>query len=112
MRYCLCVISSLAIAGCSTVQSRRDDPPILQQTTAVSLQDFQGCFAERTAKHNVQYLPRRNGGTFSMGAGPQRHIFWVVDVDDLGSERRVSVYAPDSIWGQNREIIPDVQACL
>jgi len=106
------MISALALAGCSTLQSRRDDPPIFQQTTAISVQDFQGCFAEKTAKQDVQYLPRRNGGTFSSGAGTQRYILWVVDVDDLGAERRVTVHAVDSIWGPNKKIIAEVQACM
>lgn len=105
---------ALLLAGCSTTQSRRDDPPIFQQTTAAPLADIQGCIAETTAKQNVQFMPRRNGGTFTAGhtSAISRYVFWVIDVEDLGTERRVTVYAVDSIFGPDTKLIRQIQPCL
>jgi hypothetical protein len=105
----------LLLAGCSTVADRRADPPIFQRTSTVSLQAFQGCFANRMANQDIQYLPRGNGGTYTAGftaSGMPRYVTWLVDVDDLGSERRVTIYAVDSIRGPDKGIIADVEACL
>lgn len=101
----------VSLTACSTISSRRDEAPSLEQMTAKSLQDFQGCFAEKTANQDVAYLPRQNGATFSAGAGPQHYVFWVVDVDDLGQQRRVSVYAVNGPTARN-QAIPAVTACL
>lgn len=108
------ILLLLLLAGCSTVASRREDPPIFVADTAMSLADFEGCFAEKTAKEEVQHLPKRHGGTFSSGVTGAlgRYVSWLVDITDVGATRRVSVYAPDSIWGRNRHILPSVQACL
>jgi hypothetical protein len=99
-----------ALPACSTVQSRRDQPPVFEQTTSTSLKAFAGCFSDKTAKQDVQYLPRPNGATFSSGAGPQHFVFWVVDVDDLGDRRIAKVYAVNGPTARNMAI-PAVKAC-
>lgn len=99
------------LCACSTVESRREQTPVFQQLTAASLSTFQGCFAEKTASQDVSYLPKAGGGSFSAGAGPQHYVFWVVDVDDLGSQRRVSLYAVNAGTGRQMAL-PAIQACL
>jgi hypothetical protein len=99
-----------ALAGCSTVESRRDQPPVSERMTPVSLQQFQGCFAEHTARQHVEYLPRTNGGTFTSSGGPQNYIYWLVDVDDLGTARRIRVYSVSRKMA-NKLTIPPVTQC-
>jgi hypothetical protein len=99
-----------ALAGCSTVESRRDQPPVSERLTQVSLQQFQGCFAERTSGQHVEYLPRTNGGSFSASAGPQNYVSWVVDVDDLGTARRVRVFAVNRRLAE-KAAVPPVTQC-
>lgn len=111
MRF-LILASAVALCACSTVQSRRDKEPVFQQTTDKSVAAFQGCFAERTANLNgVQFLPRAKGGSFSNRGGPQAYVFWVVDIDDLGSERHVTLYAVNSGIARH-DALPAVMACL
>lgn len=105
------ILAAALLAGCSTVSSRRDNPPIFDQTTRVSLAAFQGCFGDRTAAQQVNYVPRTNGGSFSAGAGPQRYVFWVVDIDDLGTGRRIRVYAVNGAVAR-KDAIPSVLACM
>lgn len=105
------LLIGLFVTACSTVESRRSGPPVAVMVAKRSLQDFQGCFAQKTANLQVVYLPRANGGSFSAGAGPQRYISWVVDVDDLGPDRRVTVYALNSKVARG-SVLPAVEACL
>jgi len=106
----LALLLVFALSACSTVASRRDQAPDFTLSGGASLQQFQGCFAERTAKQQVVYLPRASGGSFSSGAGPQRYVAWLVDVDDLGASRRVSIHAVNSMIA--RQVAVDVRACL
>lgn len=108
------VISFLGLAACSTVESRREKPPVYEQTSSVPLRTFEGCFASRTAKRDVQYLPKTDGGSFTSGftaSGMPRYVNWVVDIADLGTQRRVSVYAVNSKLAR-QDAIPAVRACL
>lgn len=101
----------LLLSACSTVETRRAQMPKLEIYTVVGLSKLQGCFANQTSNQNVQYLPRENGGTFSMGAGPQRYVFWTVDIDDLGTQRRVRGYAINNITFA-KQLRPALSACL
>ena len=55
-------------------------------------------------------MPRGNGGTYTQTVN--HYVTWVVDIDDLGHERRATIYAVDSIAGPNQRIVRQVQACL
>lgn len=104
---------TVLLAGCSTIQIRREDPATFEQSTSKTLTEFSDCFVAATATADPQYLPRKNGATFSSGAGLYgRYVSWVVDIDDLGARRRVSLHAVDSIWGKNKAMIAKVQSCL
>lgn len=107
-----------ALSACSTIQTRRDDPPIFTGTTQRSLAEFQACFTNAMARdQGLRYLPRGTGGTYSSdvvsgGIVPNRYTLWVVDIDDAGSERRVAVYAAYAVPGPRRTLINQVQSCL
>jgi hypothetical protein len=101
-------IGFIALAGCSTLQSRLEGPPDFSRTTQTSLAAFQKCFVAATANQNVAYLPTGNGGTFTASAGPQDYVFWAVTIDDLGNERRVTVHAV----GSGKIVIREVESCL
>lgn len=105
---------ALLIGGCSTVESRRQGPPLFEQSTNRSLADFEGCFSNAVANQNeVRFMPRANGGTYSALIGfYQNFVPWVVDVDDLGATRRVTVHAGGSIWGPDKKTVRQVQACI
>jgi hypothetical protein len=87
-----------------------DDPPVFDRSTATTVAAFQGCFVPATANENVSYLPRANGAQFKSTAGPQNYVFWIVNIDDLGDQRRVTVHAINS--GIGNRITPKVQGCL
>ena len=107
----LLVIAALFLAGCSTVAARRDDPPIFVGSTGRSLVEFQGCFARQLDRETQPtFMPRGNGGTYTQTVN--HYVTWVVDIDDLGHERRATIYAVDSIAGPNQRIVRQVQACL
>lgn len=108
----LAAVAAGLVAGCSTVQARLDDPPIFSRTTPTTVGSFQSCFVAATANLNVNYLPRGNGGTFTSTAGPQNYVLWLVNIDDLGAERRVSVHAVDSIWGKDKRLPAIVESCI
>jgi hypothetical protein len=101
----------LLLAGCSTVDSRRQQAPVFQQSVSTPAKDFEGCFADKTAGQNVAYLPRARGGSFSAKAGPQNYVFWVVDIDDLGAERRIALYAVNSRLAR-KSALPAILACI
>lgn len=110
MRRFASVAAALVIAGCSTVQSRMDAEPMFTKTTAASLMDIQGCVTRATANENVNYLPTARGGMFKSTAGPQEYVFWLLSIDDLGSERRVSVRAVNR--GIGDKLVQKIQSCL
>ncbi len=89
-----------------------DDPPIFSRSTSTTLATFQSCFTAATAGENVNYLPRGNGGTYKSSAGPQDYVLWIVNIDDLGTERRVAIHAVDSMWGPNEGIVSKVEGCI
>ena len=71
---------------------------------------FNKCFVRATGNENVNYLPGLNGGTFKSTAGPQNYVFWLVTVDDQGSERRITVQAVNGAIG--RKAVAKVDGCL
>lgn len=103
-------VALLALAGRSTVESRREKAPYLEQMTPKSLADFQGCFAERVARQHVSYIPKLNGGSFSAHGGPQEYVYWVVDIDDLGAARRIRLYAINGGTARHAAI-PAISSC-
>jgi hypothetical protein len=110
MRALICLFS-LAVSGCSTVQSLRDDPPFVERSTAKSLAAVQGCIANATARQDVQFLPKQSGATLSAGvtAGASRFVTWVVDINDTGADRRVAVHATKA---NSKLVMPAVNSCL
>jgi hypothetical protein len=103
------LLLAVAITACSSVQSRMSDAPMFTRTTATSSAQFNECFVRATGNENVTYLPRLNGGTFKSSAGPQDYVFWLVTVDDLGNERRITVQAVNQAIG--RKAAHKVEAC-
>lgn len=105
------IVLFVILTGCSTTQSLQAKAPVFQQTTGASLAQVQGCIAQRTANQNVQYLPRPAGATFSGGVitGAARYVTWVADLDDLQSDRRVTVYATRA---NSKLILPAITACM
>lgn len=97
-----------ALSGCSTLQSRLAEAPNYSRMTAKTVSAFQACFVPTTANQNVNYLPRGNGGTFTATAGPQNYVMWAVTIDDLGTERRVSLHSV----GPNRAMVTKIEGCL
>ena len=87
-----------------------DRAPVFNQATAKPLTSIQGCITQATTSENVSYLPTEKGGMLKSTAGPQNYVFWIVNIDDLGTERRVTVHAINS--GIGNRIVPKVQACL
>lgn len=87
-----------------------DQPPVFSQTTAAPLTAIQGCITQATTNENVSYLPTERGGMLKSTAGPQNYVFWIVTIDDLGTERRVAVHAINE--GIGNKIVPKVQACI
>jgi hypothetical protein len=101
---------ALAASACSSVQSRMGDAPIFSQTTAASLTGLQGCITQATGNENVSYLPTATGGMFKSTAGPQDYVFWLLNIDDLGAKRRVTVRAVNSRLGE--KLVRKIQGCL
>ena len=104
------VAAALIVTGCSTVQSRMDAEPMFTKTTATPAATIQGCVTRATANENVNYLPTASGGMFKSTAGPQEYVFWLLNIDDLGAERRVSVRAVNRGIGQ--KLVEKIQSCL
>lgn len=117
MRRCI-LLAATVLSACSTIQARREDPPIFTGATQRSLVEFQSCFTNVMARdEGLRYLPRGTGGTYSSdvvsgGLAPTRYTVWVVDIDDAGSERRIAVYAVYAIPGPRRTLIRQVQGCM
>jgi hypothetical protein len=84
--------------------------PIFTQTTATPLATIQGCITRATANENVNYLPTATGGLFKSTAGPQEYVFWLLSIDDLGTERRVSVRAINR--GIGDKLVGKIRSCL
>lgn len=111
------VVVLLALTACSTVATRREDPPTLVRQTSKTVAEFRGCLLPQFDKstYPVIYAPTANGETYSQGASQGiagRYVNWVVDVADLGSTREVRLHAIDSMWGPNKGLIRQVEACL
>jgi hypothetical protein len=104
------LLALVALSACSTVESRMDAPPLFSFETPLSVAAFNECFVRATAGENVNYLPRERGGTFKASAGPQDYVFWLVTIEDLGSDRRASVQAVNSAMG--RKAAAKVQSCI
>jgi hypothetical protein len=100
----------MALAGCSTVENRREKLPVFERFTSKSLSDFQSCFTDQVSGQHVEYLPRDRGSSFSATSGPQNYVSWLVDVDDLGNQRRIRVYAVNSRLGL-KVAVPPVTEC-
>jgi len=93
------------------VASRRDDPPSFTGSTAKSLAEFQSCFASVTDKGETpSFLPKANGGTYTYSLSG--YVTWIVDIEDLGTRRQVTVHEIDSMWGKNTHTAKLVQRCL
>lgn len=114
----LLLLMSVALGACSTIETRREDPPIFTGSTQRSLTEFQQCFTNAMSSDGgLNYLPRGTGGTYSSsvisgGLAPNRYTVWVLDIDDAGSERRLSLYAVYAIPGPRRTLIEKVQRCI
>lgn len=117
MRVLLCLILPL-LAACSTIETRREAPAIFTGSTDKSVQQFRSCFATRMrGKLSMRYRWRPNGGTLFADRAllplveyPYTRL--VVDIDDIGSARRVTVHAGDTIVRGRPQLINEVEACL
>lgn len=118
MRILAATLPLVGLAACSTIETRRHDPPIFTGTTQRSLAEFQQCFTNvMSGDGDLNYLPRGTGGTYSSGVtggafASSRYTVWVLDIDDAGSERRLSLYSVYAIPGPRRTLIAKVQGCL
>ena len=83
---------------------------MFSQTTAASLAGLQGCITRATSNENVSFLPTATGGMFKSTAGPQDYVFWLVNIDELGAERRVTVRAVNTRLGE--KLVSKIQGCL
>lgn len=106
----LIVLVAVTLGGCSTVESRLEEPPLFNTMTSASIVSLQGCISTATAKENVSYLPTATGGLFKSTAGPQSYVFWTVSIDDLGDRRRVTVHAVNGRTG--RVLIRRIAHCI
>jgi hypothetical protein len=87
-----------------------DAEPMFTQTTSAPLANIQGCVTRATGDENVNYLPTASGGMFKSTAGPQEYVFWLLSIDDLAAERRVTVHAVNRGVGQ--KLVTKIQSCL
>lgn len=114
-RLSFAILAGLALSGCSTVQSSRNDTPTFEGSTVHTLGQFQSCFIDQFAGDTLQpaYTPRENGGSYVERIGLwQNYVAFVVDITDTGKERHVVLHAKGSIWGPNKKLIRRVQSCL
>ena len=110
MKQFAAIAAGLATAACSSVQSRMDAAPMFSQMTVTSLASLQGCITQATGNENVSYLPTATGGMFKSTAGPQDYVFWLLNIDELGAERRVTVRAVNTRLGE--KLVRKIQGCL
>jgi hypothetical protein len=105
-----------ALASCSTVATRRDDPPTLVRVTPKTIAQFRSCFLPQFDKSAfpVVYAPTEHGETYSWGpsANLGRYVNWVIDITDEGASRKVVLHAITSMWGVNHKLVGQVEACL
>lgn len=110
-KFAACLATLALLSSCSTVASRRDDPPSFTGSTTKSLAEFQTCFASATDNGQTpSYLPKANGGTYTFAL--REYVLWIVDIVDRGTDRQVTVHEIDSIWGKNTHTAKLVQQCL
>jgi hypothetical protein len=110
-------IAAFFLVGCSTIADRREDPPDLAQTTDRTIAEFRACFLPQFDKSSypVSYVPTATGESYSWGASAGvagRYVSWVVDIEDQGTKRKVTLHAIHSIGGPDRKIAAKVEACL
>lgn len=98
----------MALAACSTVSTRRADPPVLNRVTSHNLAEFQECFAAAVADVTPppNYLPRSGGGSYTYTLNS--YVVWVVDITAEGVGNRVTVYTPNA----GGDIRRRVEACV
>lgn len=107
MRAFLTLAAAVVLAGCATQQP--PDPPILSEATAATLQDFDRCFGA-TAPGTAATRRLLAGSKLNYIEQSEREadVYWIVSVEDLGSERQVTVYA----GRQDPSILGDVRPCI
>jgi hypothetical protein len=117
MRELLLLILQL-LDACSTTETRREAPAIFTGSTDKSVQQFRSCLGSRVrGKLWMRYRWRPDGGTFFTGRTLLPFVEYpytrlVIDIDDIGSARRVTVHAGDTIVRGRPELVNDVEACL
>jgi hypothetical protein len=102
------------LAGCATVETRREDPAVFIGSTANSVDYFHACFFNRMlSMPRLRYRPREHGGTFRARRGLiARYVNLVIDIDDLGPARRVVVHASNSSRRLYPTVVSEVRFCL
>lgn len=118
MRLLPFLILPLLAAGCSTTETRREAPAIFTGSTDKSVQQYRSCLGIRMrGKLAMRYRWRPHGGTFFTGRTLLPFVEYpytrlVIDIDDIGSARRVTVHAGDAMERGRPELVNDVEACL
>lgn len=113
-KFALIGITATALTACSTIDTRRADPPMIATTTTKTLAQFQGCFARQLddSRETPTYLPNEHGGTYTYRPGPAGFTFWVLDLVDNGPTRSITLYAYKAPLRNNKPTVRAVEACL
>ncbi|RIA37468.1 hypothetical protein DFR49_3353 [Hephaestia caeni] len=104
-------LTCVALAGCAgTVSDVRSHPVFFEAASAKSLGALSQCLADKWSKGEVNSVPRERGVTITVGwhfhSSPVTEA--VVDIDDLGETRRVTL----RVRKEHKSLREDVKSCL
>lgn len=116
MRVTVAVLALLALAGCKTTGDVRARNLVERSITSRAVSEVTGCIALAATGRQIELgsdpLPNGTAITISMRVAGIKTVMSVYDIEDFGSDRRVTLYSVGGNTVSPKPISGKAASCL